>query len=142
RSRAVRDRRYKYIINHYPDLPATPPADAARSDTFKEMQRLRAEEQLPDVQSTCFRAPRPREELYDLTTDPHELNDLARDPAHQDTLERLRAEYKQWRLRTREQIPRLRTPDEFDRVTGKPTPARIRPRWSKAKMIEEGVLLP
>ena len=142
RSRAVRDRRYKYIINHYPDLPATPPADAARSDTFKEMQRLRAEEQLPDVQSTCFRVPRPREELYDLTTDPHELNDLARDPAHQDTLERLRAEYKQWRLRTREQIPRLRTPDEFDRVTGKPTPARIRPRWSKAKMIEEGVLLP
>ncbi len=142
RTRAVRDRRYKYIINHYSDLPATPPADAARSDTFREMQRLRAEGTLPEVQSTCFTAPRPREELYDLATDPHELNNLARNPAHQDTLERLRAEYKQWRLRTREQIPRLRTPDEFDRVTGKPTPARIRPRWSKAKMIEEGVLLP
>jgi len=142
RSRAVRDKRYKYIINHYSDLPGTPPADAARSDTFKEMQRLRAEEKLPEVQSTCFRAPRPREELYDLTTDPYELNDLARDPAHLDTLERLRAEYKHWRIRTREKAPRLRTPDEFDRVTGAPTPARIRPRWSKAKMIEEGVLLP
>ena len=42
RSRAVRDKRFKYIVNHYADLPATPPADAARSDTFKEMQRLRA----------------------------------------------------------------------------------------------------
>ena len=41
RSRAVRDRRFKYIMNHYADLPATPPADAARSDTFREMQRLR-----------------------------------------------------------------------------------------------------
>mgnify|MGYP002525573120 CR=1 FL=1 len=77
-----------------------------------------------------------------FATDPHELNNIARDPAHLDTLERLRAEYKHWRIRTREQIPKLRTPDEFDRVTGKPTPARIRPRWSKAKMIKEGILLP
>ena len=142
RSRAVRDRRYKYIINYYSDLPGTPPADAARSDTFREMQRLRAEGNLPALQSTCFTAPRPREELYDLATDPHELNNLARDPTHQDTLERLRAEHRQWRIRTGEKTPRLRTPDEFDRVTGTPTPARIRPRWSKAKMIKEGVLLP
>ena len=142
RSRAVRDDRYKYIINHYADLPGTPPADAARSDTFKEMQRLRMEGNLPAVQASCFTAPRPREELYDLSTDPHELRNLALDPAHQDTLERLRVEYRQWRIRTREKTPGLRTPDEFDRVTGTPTPARIRPRWSKAKMIKEGILLP
>ncbi|MEC9054389.1 MAG: hypothetical protein VX633_03730, partial [Verrucomicrobiota bacterium] len=78
----------------------------------------------------------------DLSTDPHELRNLALDPAHQDTLERLRVEYRQWRIRTGEKAPGLRTPDEFDRVTGTPTPARIRPRWSKAKMIKEGVLLP
>ena len=142
RSRAVRDDRYKYIINHYSDLPGTPPADAARSDTFREMQRLRMEGTLPAVQASCFTAPRPREELYDLSTDPHELRNLALDPSHQDTLERLRVEYRQWRIRTREKAPKLRTPDEFDRVTGTPTPARIRPRWSKAKMIKEGVLLP
>lgn len=142
RSRAVRDKRFKYIVNHYADLPATPPADAARSDTFKEMQRLRAAGTLPEVQSSCFLAPRPREELYDLKADPHELRNIAGLPAHEDTLARLRAEYRQWRVRTQEKTPRLRTPDEFDRVTGKPTPARIRPRWSKQKMIEEGIILP
>jgi len=142
RSRAVRDHRFKYIVNHYADLPATPPADAARSDTFKEMQRLRAEGLLPETQSSCFLAPRPREELYDLKEDPHELRNIAELPAHGDTLARLRAEYRQWRVRTQEKTPRIRTPDEFDRVTGKPTPARIRPRWSKQKMIEEGIILP
>lgn len=142
RTRAVRDRRYKYIINHYADLPGTPPADAARSDTFKEMIRLRADGKLPAIQATCFVAPRPLEELYDLTTDPYELKNLASDPAHRDTLERLRAEYKLWQRRTQELTPKRRTPDEFDRITGKPTPARIRPRWSKAQMIKEGVLAP
>ena len=142
RSRAVRDRRFKYIMNHYADLPATPPADAARSDTFREMQRLRAEGRLPAEQSTCFISPRPREELYDLNIDPHELTNLADLPSHRDTLLRMRAEYRQWRITTGEKNPRLRTPDEFDRDTGKPTPARIRPRWSKQKMIEEGILLP
>ena len=106
------------------------------------MLRLRSEGELPPVQATCFVAPRPHEELYDTQKDPHELNNLAGDPAYQDTLARLRAEHQQWRRRTQEKIPKRRTPDEFDRVTGKPTPARIRPRWSKAKMIAEGVLLP
>ena len=57
RSRAVRDRRFKYIINHYADLPGTPPADAARSDTFKEMQRLLNEGTLPVTQANPFIAP-------------------------------------------------------------------------------------
>ena len=142
RSRAVRDKRYKYIINHYLDLPGTPPADAARSDTYKEMQRLRRENKLPEIQATCFVAPRPMEELYDLAEDPFELKNLASDPAHEDTLDRLRIEYREWRRRTSDRLPARRTPDEFDRVTGTPTPARIRPRWSKEKMIKEGVLLP
>lgn len=142
RSRAVRDLRYKYIINHYHDLAGTPPADAARSDTFKEMQRLYAAEALAPEASTCFLAPRPREELYDLKIDPFELKNLAGDPAHRDALERLRAEHKLWERNTKDLLPKRRTPDEFDRETGRPTPARIRPRWSKAKMIKEGILAP
>ena len=31
-------------------------------------------------------------QLFDLNTDPHELNDLAADPAHQETVARLKAE--------------------------------------------------
>jgi len=37
---------------------------------------------------------------------------------------------------TNDYIPKVRTPDDFDRRTGKPTPARIRPRPSKAVMIK------
>ncbi len=142
RSRAVREERFKYIVNHYSDLPGTPPADAARSDTFREMQRLHAAGELPFLQATCFAKPRPREELYDLKSDPYEVTNLALDPGHQKTLQRLRDRYEAWRMRTGDRFPARRTPDEFDRVTGKPTPARIRPRWSKARMIREGVLLP
>jgi uncharacterized sulfatase len=39
---------------------------------------------------------RPAEELYDLTTDPHELKNLAGDPAHADTLKALRADLDAW----------------------------------------------
>ncbi|NIP93866.1 MAG: hypothetical protein GWO24_10590, partial [Akkermansiaceae bacterium] len=74
--------------------------------------------------------------------DPFELVNLADDPAFSDELERLRIEYREWRRRTGDHLPARRTPDEFDRVTGAPTPARIRPRWSKAKMIREGILAP
>ncbi|MCA9052908.1 MAG: hypothetical protein KDA75_03680 [Planctomycetaceae bacterium] len=39
---------------------------------------------------------RPREELYDLDTDPYELTNLADDPGHRETLVRLRHELDQW----------------------------------------------
>jgi hypothetical protein len=36
-----------------------------------------------------------------------------------------------WSRRTDFRIPKIRTPDEFDREIGKPLPNRIRPRPSK-----------
>jgi hypothetical protein len=37
------------------------------------------------------------EELYDLRADPQEEHDLAADPAHRDTLERLRRRWAEFR---------------------------------------------
>ena len=45
---------------------------------------------------------RPLEELYDLERDPHELKNLAADPAHRDTLDNLRARLKEWQTQTRD----------------------------------------
>ena len=42
----------------------------------------------------------PEYELYDLTVDPHEFNNLASDPAHDNAFERLKARLQQWRLET------------------------------------------
>ena len=48
----------------------------------------------------------------------------------------MRAALADWETKTEDVMPTERTPDEFDRLTGLPTPARIRPRPSKAEMAE------
>lgn len=118
--RAVRSTQFKYIRNYYPDVPGTPPADAVRSPTFETMRRLRDAGKLPPEQLTCFSKPRPPEELYDVQKDPHELRNLANDPAHARTLKQLRETLTAWEKATGDSVPKARTPDRFDRETGLP----------------------
>ncbi len=141
-ARGARDERYKYIRNYYADLPLTPPADAVRSLTYESMLKLKEEGKLTTEQSICFRQPRPEEELYDTQADPHELNNLATDPEYAATLQRLRDALTTWEKETGDYAPDLRTADEFDRVTGIPTDARVRPRHSKAQMVKDGLVAP
>lgn len=133
-TRAVRDQRYKYIRNFYPDLPNTPPADALRSPTFANMQMRYAKGALTAAQLACFRQPRPEEELYDLANDPYELNNLAGRAEFEKTLKKLRREMEQIRQKTGDVLPAQRTLDEFTRDGGLPLPNRKRPRPSKAEM--------
>lgn len=136
--RAVTDGRFKLIRNDYPDLPGTPPADAGRSPTFRAMRQLRDAGGLGPAQSWVFTAPRPSWELYDLESDPHELENRVVDPAMSSTRRRLQEALDAWSQRFDDSVPSTRTPDEFDRETGQPTPARIRPRPSKAEMFPDG----
>jgi N-sulfoglucosamine sulfohydrolase len=122
--RAARSERYKYIRNYYPELPATPPADAVRSITFQAMRRLRDAGKLSTQQLGCFVKPRPSEELYDTEADPHELHNLANDPRHLAVLNKLRKALAEWQRTTDDRLPETRTPDEFDRETGNPLPTR------------------
>ena len=43
---------------------------------------------------------RPKEELYDLTSDPNELKNLASDPSHAKTLGDLRERLRAWQTET------------------------------------------
>ncbi len=138
--RAVRSDRYKYIRNYYNDQPATPSADGVRSPTYRKMLALRAEGKLTAAQQNIFVAPRPAEELYDCQTDPFETVNLAADPDHASALRKMRRALDRWQKETRDVIPTKRTPDEFDRNTGLATPARIRPRPSKAMMQARGII--
>ena len=140
--RAVRNERYKYIRNYYDDLPQTPSADSARSPTFQAILTLDKDNKLLPIQRTCLIAPRPKEELYDTKTDPHELNNLVANNQHRNLLETMRGALKDWEKRTSDYVPELRTADEFDRVTGVPTEARVRPRLSKKEMVEKGLVAP
>lgn len=131
--RAVRTKRYKYIRNADTALTLSPPADAVRSPTFQAMRRLRDAGTLTPEQMACFVAPRPAEELYDIENDPHELKNLAADPAYADVLSHLRSTLDAWQRETSDTPPPALSPDEFDRDTGEPLPNRERPRPSKAE---------
>jgi len=88
--RALRDRRFKYLRNFYPGSPRAiwvPYRD--RHPISQELWRLEAEGKLEGPRRIMFE-PRPAEELYDTDNDPHEIHNLAGDPAHRETLDRMR----------------------------------------------------
>ncbi|QDU41336.1 Arylsulfatase precursor [Maioricimonas rarisocia] len=122
--RSAHSKRFNYIRTEYTDVPGTPPADAVRSPTYQAMHDLKAEGKLTDAQLNPYVVPRPKEELYDLLRDPHELRNLADEPAYAGVLERMRSVLDRWQQETDDTVPAERRPDGFDRVTGE----RIRPK--------------
>lgn len=125
-ARAVRSERWKYIRNYFPALPNQPPADAVRSPSFVVMRQLHAAGKLTPAQSVPFQSPRPTEELYDLTADPHEMHNLAGDKTHHATLAQLRDALAAFQKRTDDRIPAQVRPDEFHRETGERLNARAK----------------
>ncbi len=135
-ARCIANEQYKLIRNDYNDLPATPSADAGRGLSWQNMLKLHTAGQLTEAQQACFRAPRPKWELYDLSRDPGELHNLFDDPAYATVVKRMQAALDKWSEETDDYIPSRRTPDEFDRVTGEPDHSvRVRPRPSKLDMF-------
>ncbi|MGB3455990.1 MAG: sulfatase [Litorimonas sp.] len=97
RQKSVRDDRFKYIRNYRAELPYFRPVAFRDSlPTMGELWRLRETDGLTEAQSRYFEAPRPRDELYDLRADPHEVVNLADDPAHAATLVRMSGALDDW----------------------------------------------
>lgn len=117
--RSVRTSRYLYIRNAWPQFNANPPADAAGSITFREMVRLYRDGSLAEPFLDCFTAPRQAEELYDLSSDPLQLNNRAYDAQYADALRNMQRILDQWITETNDSVPAIPTPDMFDRWTGK-----------------------
>jgi uncharacterized sulfatase len=89
--RSLRKGRYKYIRNYegyYPDSLQN--NYRYRMLAFSEWRDLYRQGRLNSDQSYFFQA-KPVELLYDIETDPHEVNNLATDPAFEDTLLELRS---------------------------------------------------
>lgn len=95
--RAVRDDRFKYLRNYHPEqgyyLPLT---YREQMPIMQELLRLRDQNGLTEAQSQWFRESKPAEELFDTLADPHELTNLALDPAYSDKLLELRGELDRW----------------------------------------------
>jgi hypothetical protein len=98
--RSVRDGRFKYIRNFYPEKPYFDWVPYGhKHGILQELWRLHAEDKLEGVQKVLMANGRPAEELYDCLNDPHEINNLADAPEYCSELVRLSAELDLWRSR-------------------------------------------
>ncbi|CCH52948.1 N-sulphoglucosamine sulphohydrolase [Fibrisoma limi BUZ 3] len=101
RVRTVHDGRYQYVRNFFPDRPLYMDiAFRKQQPMMAELLQLRDAGKLNPTQMLWFRPNKPAEELYDLTTDPYELTNLAEKPAYAGHLKRLRKEMDKWLTET------------------------------------------
>jgi N-sulfoglucosamine sulfohydrolase len=98
--RMIRTRTHKYIRNLAHQLPYPFAADVYNSLTWQGILK-RGDKSMGQRGLDPF-VHRPAEELYHLEKDPHELKNLAGDPAHAGTLKDLRARLKAWQEQTRD----------------------------------------
>ena len=99
--RTARDQRYKLIRNLMPNT--VNPGHAFTVGRFVgESEMLDAVNRAPEQVRSAYQAMAnpPEYELYDLAADPYEFTNLASDPAHKQTLERLKSKLQQWREET------------------------------------------
>jgi N-sulfoglucosamine sulfohydrolase len=100
--RSVRDTRYLYLHNlrperewttHFTKVPGIPDSHKEVWDSW--LAKAKTDPKAAKLIDLIVR--HPREELYDTHADPHQLNNLAADPRHRTTLERMRIELRRWR---------------------------------------------
>ncbi len=98
RIRCVRTKRFKYIRNYHPERPYMQHNNYKQGQypVYTLMQVLHKRGELTPEQASFMAATRPREELYDLQQDPHEVHNLADDPGSREVLESLRARLDKW----------------------------------------------
>ena len=116
--RSIRADGFLYIRNNRPYQPWQGPADSVRSISHQQLLALRDSRKLNDAQADVFLAPRPAEELYQYRKDPHQLSNLATDPAFAETKQRLRKLLEQWVEETADSVPKDLSRDSFHRETG------------------------
>ncbi len=97
RRRFARNDRYKYIRNYMLDQPVYLDLSYRKQMTImQELLRLRDEGKLTPEQELWFDPVKKPEELYDLQTDPFEINNLAEDPDYGNVLKEMRDAMDSW----------------------------------------------
>ena len=120
RIRCIRTHRHKLIRNYHPERPYM------QFNGYKKLQYplwtlmplLAARGELSPEQQAFLVPTRPREELYDLEADPHEVRNLAGDPAHEGVRRRLAERLDAWIAETRDMGER-------------PEPAEVQAYWDE-----------
>ena len=142
RIRSVRDARFRYLRNFYPERPFL------QLNRYKEssypiitvMRYLHEQGKLTGPPLALMAPTRPAEELYDITNDPYEINNLARDPKYIKDLSRLRGVLNQWIEDVDDQgrYPELpEVTDHWEKVMHRNYDKSGRRAAARAKVIEQ-----
>jgi len=99
-TRGIRTRRFKYLNNLFPELEYPPASDLYASASWQAI--LRRKDGMMGKRSVKAYLHRDREELYDLSSDPCELKNVAGDASYAATLEEMRRELLSFRRRTKD----------------------------------------
>lgn len=107
-ARMLRTSQYKYILNLAPEILYTTHMDLAKDhDGGREywdswLQKSFTDEHAASVLWRYHN--RPKEELYDIITDPHEMHNLAEDSKYLTLIDEFHAEMSKWRTQQHDTI--------------------------------------
>ncbi len=101
RVRAVRDENFRYVYNYHPEKPRYQDIEYRKGiPTMKEILILKENGSLENPYlKAWFEAPKPVEELYNVTEDPDELHNLVDDAEYHKKLIELRKAFLNWTSR-------------------------------------------
>ena len=101
--RSVRDKRYRYQRNFYPNLPFAPYEDFQfQASVYAAWMELARAGKLEGDQVEYALRFKPVEQLFDSEKDPHMIKDVAGDPAYAEVLETMRGRLNDWMIETRD----------------------------------------
>jgi arylsulfatase A-like enzyme len=99
--RAIRDKRYRYQRNFYPNLPYKPYEDYEfGAPVLIEWVKLARAGKLTGAMEMPAMRFKPIEELYDSKSDPHMVKNLAADPSYVKVLKLMRQRLDEWMIET------------------------------------------
>jgi arylsulfatase A-like enzyme len=144
RIKAIRSDDFKYIRNYTPDKPRLPSITYQNnSPVMKQMRAMLADGSLASESAQYFQTPSPEAELYQINSDPHEMENLANVPGFQKTVETLSAAMDDWIAVTGDMsdLPELEMvaqmwPGGIQPLTLAPTACAVNGKASWASMTE------
>jgi arylsulfatase len=112
--RMVRTGPWLYIRNAWPERQHLCQEANAEFPAGAELHEAHEKGLLNTHQKDVFLQPRPAEELYHVESDPHQLDNLASEPAHAAAVGELRSLLDRWSEETGDSLPKVATPNDRD----------------------------